>query len=740
VITNTPSAHQHAGGAPDGHPDIESYLGLPIYWNGRLMAMIGVANREDGYDQAMVDRCQPLLTLIGNLVRAHKVESERDSAMYELAVAKGRYDLAVAGSAMGVWEYNVATDLIFVSERALAILGETPDAVYPGGAGLMQPIQDFVKRLHPADFDYGAQAMRDHIVENKPYDIQLRMRHVDGDYRMVSISGIAERNADGKPLRMAGSMQDITDRMRLREERERSAARLAAVTELGGVGAWEVDLKAGTLFWDEITCRIHDLPPDYKSDLETAIDFYAPEARESITAAVESGIERGESWDMELPLITATGRRVWVRALGRAVREAGETVRLVGGFQDITEDKELAAELLKRRAEADAANLAKSEFIANMSHEIRTPLHGVLATAQLLTMTELDEDQTQCVEVIQDSGQMLLGLIEEVLDFSKIETGSLSLSPHDFGLQGMINTVSDNVAALARQKGLKFSVSMEHGLPDAVHGDEKRLRQVLTNLMGNAVKFTAEGAVTLSVSRVDGAVLRFEVRDTWPGIGEEDRRKIFERFAQADTAATRAHGGAGLGLAIAQNIVELSGGRIGVDSTPGEGSTFWFEAPLVAEEAEQAQPPAPKPAAAKAVRANKDRPGEGMRILVADDVPTNRMVVSEYLRHKGFEIALAENGKEALDQVMTDQFDAVLMDVQMPVMSGDEAIEKIRQSGESWASMPVYALTADATRRTRERLASIGIDGYFTKPLEMEAIVDALVQLKSPDGPRQAAE
>ena len=425
------------------------------------------------------------------------------------------------------------------------------------------------------------------------------------------------------------------------------------------------------------------------------------------------------------------GSSVWVRCRGLAVRnERGEPIRLLGCHTDVTalkraeEDlRRQAAELRDARDAAERANRAKSTFLANVSHEIRTPLNAVIGTAELLGDTDLTPVQHDHLAAIRESAEALLDIINDILDFSKIEADKLQSEQQPFRLRDRVDNLVKSLAPRLHGKPVAMRSDIADDAPDALIGDARLLRQVLANLVSNAIKFTERGAIEVRVHRHertdDTVTLRFEVSDTGIGIPPAKQQVIFEEFVQADASTTRRYGGTGLGLAIASRLVDALGGAIGLQSEPGKGSTFHFTARFGLDAAAPAEAPQPS---------EPDVELPPLRVLLVEDSVANQRVGAGMLRKLRHTVSIATNGARAVEACASERFDVILMDLQMPGMDGYEATRAIRrrEQDEGAAKTPIVALTARASRGNEELCRAAGFDGYLAKPYRSRELLDAI--------------
>jgi signal transduction histidine kinase/ActR/RegA family two-component response regulator len=392
-------------------------------------------------------------------------------------------------------------------------------------------------------------------------------------------------------------------------------------------------------------------------------------------------------------------------------------------------------ELEVARDAANAANVLKTQFLANMSHEIRTPLNGVLAMAEVMALGQLDQVQRDRLDVIRRSGGLLLAVLNDVLDLSKIEAGKLALFEDDFDVEVAVEQARENFEIMAKAKGLGFDVQVAEDAKGWWRGDADRLRQIVGNLLSNAVKFTPQGAVSALVDISASGGLKIVVRDSGVGISPEKLPTLFEKFTQADNSATRRFGGTGLGLAICRELTQMMGGSIDVESLEGAGSTFTVELPLSRG----------KPVSAQAAEASQGADDGDLRILAAEDNPTNQQVLAAVLGSLGIEVHIVPDGKEAVEAWRTGSYDLILMDIQMPVMDGITAASTIRDQEKAIGRRrtPIVALTANALTHQVEEYLAVGMDAHVAKPIEIAKLYDAIsavLNAAATDGVAPAAQ
>jgi len=466
-----------------------------------------------------------------------------------------------------------------------------------------------------------------------------------------------------------------------------------------------------------------DAGASYREAVMTSMQATRPESTEeelnAMADVMEARYQAGEPYE------TRAADGGIMRVTYRPMSEN----RTVAISVDVTELRAREKELKKDKEEAVAASAAKSAFLANMSHEIRTPLNGIMGMAQVLEMGNLTPEQRDQLATILDSGRNLMAILNDVLDLSKIEAGRFAITPTDSDIAHVMRGLHRLWKPKAEQAGLQFKLSLDADLPHMLNFDAGRVRQCVSNLISNAIKFTPKGRVEMAVTafpRAGGETLvEVRVTDTGLGMDEETAGRLFRPFEQADDSTSRKYGGTGLGLSIVRKLAELMGGEAYVESELGRGSEFTFT--FLAGEATP-QEYAARATAAQAPETSGAEIGN-LRVLLVDDHPVNRQVAGLILRPFDMQITEAGNGQEALDQLAISEFDIVLLDMHMPVMDGPETIRAIRESSAAWSMIPVIALTADAMSGDRERYLSMGMDGYLAKPLVINDLIAEITRV-----------
>jgi signal transduction histidine kinase len=507
-------------------------------------------------------------------------------------------------------------------------------------------------------------------------------------------------------LNMKRNHQRLT---KLNQELSRSGDLLAKAQAMAQIGNWEMDMDSQQTKIDAAAYGIYQLEPQTPISPELMLSFYPEKSQTTLLPAIEACNTNGTPFDLKLAMKSHRGELRYVRLLGFQEEVNGKTARVHGLVQDITQDKKTEEILLQAKDEAEAAVRAKSQFLSVMSHEIRTPMNAVIGSCHLLFQENPREDQKDTLETLHHSAENLLSLINDILDFSKIEAGRIEMEKIDFSLPNKLHQLVEMYRFRAEEKQIGLSLIVDEDIPDWVQGDPTRLTQIMTNLLGNALKFTEEGEVSLRAeflsATAECAQVRLSVKDTGIGIPEEKLATIFDQFTQASSETTRKYGGSGMGLAISKGLAELMGSELKVSSEPGKGATFSVVLSF----------PIGKEVKGTMLGEIEDT-GEyspNLHILLAEDNPINVKIATRFLEKWGFRVTVACNGREACERATAERFDLILMDLQMPEMGGMDASRYLRKEG---LRLPILALSAEVSDGIREKVRAAGMNDYTSKP------------------------
>ena len=687
-----------------------------------------------------------------------------------LMKSEERFSLAMRGANDGLWDWDLETDEVYYSPRWKSMLGYEEDE-------LKNHLNTWSALVYPEDREKVLAAVDDYLTGcADSFEVEVRMRHKNGQQLYIlSRAFLVHRDSDNKPIRLVGTHVDITER----KKTESFVKRHAEILEMIATG-----IPAGKIY-DAIALMYEERHPGMRCSMlelhgNKLMHGGAPSLPKAYCDAVNGLINGPEIGSCGTS--TYTGQRVLVenietdpkwakikeaalphgmrccwsepiknsfgKVLGAfgmyynhaalpneeessdlksAARLAGIIMERVHSEKELNQHRLKLEELVAKRTQeleeakkdADNANHAKSLFLANMSHEIRTPMNGIIGMLHLALQTKLTDKQKTFIDKAHQSAAHLLGIINDILDFSKIEAGKLVIESSAFQLLLSVENSVGMVSEQLRIKGLQLSVYFDPTLPAWVQGDPLRLHQILLNLLTNAIKFTHQGTVSLSVTR-ESDMIHFRVSDSGIGINEEEISRLFIPFEQADSSTTRKYGGSGLGLAICYNLAELMGGAIHVESQPNIGSVFTLKLPLPKTEPVLRQKNEPS-------KANITQLA-GLRILAAEDVEVNQIVLEQILKSKGAHVVIADNGQSVLDILKkkgVDAFDIVLMDVQMPVMDGYEATRQIQMIAPN---LPIIGLTAHALQEEREKCLASGMVEHVTKPINPEFLMAKILR------------
>ncbi len=681
--------------------------------------------------------------------------SERMAAEKARRMSEERLDLAVKGGDLAFWDWDIKTGAMILNDRYAELLGYTLNDLDP-------TFKDWISRIHPNDFSEVQKKIKRSMDDDDVASfIQFRMRTKSGEWRWFVARGrVSLRSEGGKPLRMTGIAYDINER-KLAEDR--LAKINACVVGFGpdyDVNIASLVALAGEMFGGScafytrvdgehmVTAGTWNVPEDWitreLTDGHVSHSLIKKDVRGLYTINNLASSDFAQT-DLDVQRYSAQ------TYVGQVVRVAAEPAGVLAVFLpddflpsesdeklfgiitaaiQVEEERNRSGEqLVEAKEAAEAANLAKSEFLANMSHEIRTPLNGVFGMLQLVGETDLNEEQLDYVATALTSGRSLLRVINDVLDFSKMEAGMLSLEDAPLDFRQVVDSVLDNFAVQAKEKELSMSVDIDESVPSVLLCDEGRLRQILFNLVGNSVKFTPKGSVSveawLSRPRFEGQAMRLVVSigDTGIGIPDGKIEDVFSAFSQADGSHTRNYGGTGLGLGIVKRLVNLMGGELAVESDENGTIVHFF---VHVDEGEET-----------AVQSDLGELASeeigSLSVLLAEDERVNRISVQRLLQKAGHTVTLAEDGVQAIQSLREQDFDIVLMDIQMPNMDGITATQAIRadKSLGVRAQIPIIALTAHAMKGDKEKFLAAGMNDYIAKPVEFSDLIRMLSRLRS---------
>jgi PAS domain S-box-containing protein len=538
---------------------------------------------------------------------------------------------------------------------------------------------------------------------------------------------------------MAESLtQDISRRTQAEKALTESESRFRKLFEqIPSIAVQGYGMDGRTRYWNQASQNLYGYSASEAIGAKLTDLIIPPEIREYVEADMRSMAETKIPIPAsELTLMRKDGSRVLVFSSHAIVTNATGEAELFCVDIDLTSRKEAEENLRKLKEAAEAANHSKSEFLANMSHEIRTPINGVMGMLQLLETTPLDDEQTRYVHMAAEAANRLTRLLSDILDLSRVEAGKMDIRKAPFHIRDIADSVAGLFNVTARNKGVSLECSLDPTMPATLIGDETRVRQVLFNLVGNALKFTVRGTVGMDITTLpprtdDDIRVRFQVADTGIGIPEDRLSVIFEPFRQVENSFTRNYQGAGLGLSIVHRLVGLMDGEIGIESAPGKGTTIHVVLPFKLDRENPS----------KIVEPAASETGAGFRVLLVEDDPSNRIPTQKLLEKAGHEVTLAENGRQAIELLAENDFDCILMDIQMPAMNGVEATRIIRGSDTLGPKkdIPIIALTAYAMDKDRDTFLAAGMNAYVAKPATLEEMTKAMREAMGMETPGEAA-
>jgi PAS domain S-box-containing protein len=677
--------------------------------------------RKDGSEGFMWVRGEAEFDAKGDITQIKGIAqdiTERKIANEKLRINEERWQFIIEGSGDGIWEWRPLEKKTYYSNRWLEMLGYKPEEFTDND-------YEWISRVHPDDSAFTLAEIAQNLSGQTEYfNFEYRFRNKEGNYLWILNRGkVVERNTNGDAIRVVGSHSNISKLKQTEQLIKVNEARLSLAVKAGGIGIWDWDIVVDKLTWDDQMFALYGVNKnDFSNAYEAWVNGVYEADKERGNEEIQMAINGVKDFNSEFRVQYADGQIRYIKALATVLRdEEGNAIRMIGTNWDITQEKEAVAQIAARQA-AEKANQAKSEFLANMSHEIRTPLNSVIGFTDLLKKTPLSTVQQQYVNSANVSGHALLGVINDILDFSKIEAGMLDLDILKSDMVQLFEESIDIVKLVAAEKEVEILLDIDLSMPSFAYVDAVRLKQILANLLGNAIKFTLKGEVELKIryTPVDGdqGKLSISVRDTGIGINEEQQSKLFKSFSQADNSTTRKFGGTGLGLVISQLIAEKMGTSIKVESTLGVGTVFYFDVTTRFE-------------SGKKLDFTKIKGVK--RCLIIDDNANNQTIMKQMLNHWKIESECCESGFEAIKIIeQSEPFDLIICDYNMPYINGLETIRmlksKLKLRVEKKPFMLLYS-SVDNLDLEKECL-ELGVCFRLSKPVRSEDLFNYLVNLE----------
>jgi PAS domain S-box-containing protein len=625
--------------------------------------------------------------------------------------------------------FNNTAEAIMVTDKEERIVAWNPFAERMLGMTKKDLFNKPAKDLYP---EKEWQRIRSSRVRRRGSldDIETKIIKKDGNVLDANVSISVLKDLDGGVIGFIGIIRDITFRKMNERKLKESENKIRVILDNSAAAITLTDDQERIISWNRFTERLFGMR---KKDLylRPVSSLYPAKEWTKIHSGNIRQIESKQH--LETQIIRKDGEVIDVELSINVLRDAqNKIVGSVGMIQDITKQKQFRQQLLQAKLIAEEANNTKSLFLANMSHEVRTPMNTIIGMIDLTLDTPLSPEQKENLQVVKDAADNLLGLLNDILDLSRVEAGKITLENIEFHLPNVVKNICKGLDVLAKKKKLGIVLNIDAQVPELILGDPVRLRQVIINLVNNAIKFTSQGVIeigvkTLSLIPAKGEiVIQFSVRDEGIGIPEDKYEKIFEVFTQADESTTRKYGGTGLGLAISKRLVEMMGGQIWVESAEGKRSTFFFTGVFKVIAQKAAEAPDAKQQEEKIDEAALP-PIKELKILLAEDNLVNQKITARILEKQGWQVAAVANGKEVIERLDREPFDVVLMDVQMPVLDGLEATKIIRENEKSTGKhVPIIALTARAMKEEKESFVESGMDGYVSKPIDRKKLFEEI--------------